>query len=301
MSVPPTETTPQNISTVTETVTQTSIVNVYYPGAAACNDCTSCDINTLQVPCNAGDWAYQTVSCCAGQCANQLACSTIDQAACPAFPNVTGVATWKTAPQVNCTYQIDDFTQVEDVSAYAVAFGTDDNYNNQIAPFFCSQSSNSCPLDPNTGMPIGTCSMYWDTGAGGTLCQNWATANPQQATVTFTNYCNTVATPDCTVLSSPFTGGTTQGQSWWQKYGWMVVAIVVAALFLLLLIWFIVVMSRSSGKIERIEEGREQVIVPNRNYTVTRTTHHTTHTTQPVQYVQQQPVQFVQQQPVSIY
>jgi len=280
MSIPPTVTTPLPISTVTEVVTQTGIVNSYNPGATACSDCSSCNINTLQVPCNNGDWAYQTVSCCSGQCASQLACSTIDPAACPAFPNVTGVATWQVAPQVNCTYEIQQFTQVEDVSGYATAFGTDSNYNNQIAPFFCGQSSNSCPVDPNTGVPFASCSMYWDTGAGGQLCQNWATSNPQQATVTFTNYCSTVATPDCTALSSPFTGGTTQGESWWQKYGWMVVAIIAIVLFFALLIWLLIVLSRNSGHIKRLEEGQEQVIVRH-NVPV--------HTTHVVHTVQQQP------------
>lgn len=262
-TIPPTVTTPANIATVTETVTQTSIFDSYNPGAAACSDCSSCNTNTLQVPCNNGDWAYQRVSCCSGQCADQLSCSALDPSTCPSFPNVTPTSQWATAPQVNCIYQIDDFTQVEDVSAYATAFGTDTNYNTQIAPFFCSQSTSDCPVDPTTGLPIPTCSMYWNTGAGGSLCKNWATANPTQATATFSNYCATKNTPDCEVLSSPYTGGSSSNtESWWSQWGWMVVAIVVAALFIILLIWFIVVMSRSNGRIDRMEDGQEVSLAP---------------------------------------
>jgi len=263
MSLPPVITTPASIATVTEIVTQTSVSNSYNPGAAACSDCSSCNTNTLQVPCNDGDWAYQQVSCCSGQCTNQLSCSTLDPATCPSFPNVTPVATWNTAPKVNCSYQIDDFTQVEDVSAYANQFGQNTNYNTQIAPFFCSQTSTSCPVDPSTGQPIPNCSMYWDTGAGGQLCKSWATANPIQATTTFTNYCTQKNTPDCTVLSSPFTGGTSSNtESWWNQWGWMVVAIVVAAIFVILLIWFIIVMSRNNNRIERIQNSAETDFAP---------------------------------------
>jgi hypothetical protein len=143
------------------------------------------------------------------------------------------------------------------VTGYSTAFGKDQNYNTQIAPFFCSQTSTSCPADPSTGLPIPSCSMYWDTGAGGQICQSWATANPASASATFTNYCTAKNTPDCTALSSPYVNSNPAGQtSWWSTWGWLIITIAAVVIFIGLFIWFFIVMRSKNDEIERIKMGQ---------------------------------------------
>src|ERR1700685_199506 len=44
--------------------------------------CDHCDDNTQVIPCHAGDWAYENVSCC-WTCPEQLMCATPDSSLCP--------------------------------------------------------------------------------------------------------------------------------------------------------------------------------------------------------------------------
>ena len=259
MAAPEVITVPSQISTVNEVVTQTSVFDSYDPGSLQCSNCSACNSATAQVPCNGGDWGYRVNSCCSGHCTGQLSCSKIAPTTCPTFPNAKPSETWAVSPKVNCTYNISDFKQPEDVLGYAAAFGKNQNYNVQIAPSFCSQTSTSCPADPNTGQPIPSCSMYWDTGSGGQICQSWANDNKVSATTTFTNYCISQNTPDCTLLDSPFVdvNGVTGQNSWWSSWGWLVIAIAALVIFIGLFIWFFMVMKNKSDEIERIKQGQQ--------------------------------------------
>jgi hypothetical protein len=179
------------MSTVSQNLTQTSILNPY--ASAPCDDSSI----TSTLPCAAGDWSYSNRVCLAGQGPMQYNCSTIDTGLCPNIGNRPHMSTFSNPPNVTCTYDIASFQTPNDVNVWIATWGKDYNYNNTIMPYFCSRLSTNCPIDPLMSQKMNKCTQFASTDSSGSLCRDWAKNHPVVADSTMANACLQYDTADC--------------------------------------------------------------------------------------------------------
>lgn len=179
-------------------VVQTTPVGTYDLGIC---DCGVCSGSTPVATCNPGDWQYATRPCCGTRsgCPAQPSCSKVDPTVCPTFGGLPAVsASFSQAPNVTCSYTLNQFSTTDDITKYLETFGQDNQYNNTIMPAFCSGTATgagTCPAGV-AGAPF-SCSRLMSTGADGNLCRQWAVANPTMADTAIRTYCKTPGAFGC--------------------------------------------------------------------------------------------------------
>lgn len=131
-----------------------------------------------------GDWFLGQVP---SSCAVASRCSRKDPDVCPVLNgNRSNNNFFNQPPTVDCYYSIMIFDSVQAVVDYKDNFGTTDDYNKVIMPYFCSQNSTMCP----TGLR--TCSGFLSTandGLNAQLCNTWAASSPELADGVKRAYC----------------------------------------------------------------------------------------------------------------
>ena len=192
----------------------------YVAGASICA-CGSCSAFSPTIPCNVVDgiidWYYASVYCCF-TCPYQQRCSRPDPNICPVIGGTRGTVRWNSnddsgnfqqqGRQARCEYNVTDFKEAADLTAWINAFGENDVYNNIIMPYYCPQTAatGTCPIFPplltgtGTACPAGLtgCSRLSATNQDGQLCRAWAASNVTLGQVAGANFCsaNTCAN-DC--------------------------------------------------------------------------------------------------------
>lgn len=168
-----------------------------------------CTAFTKQATCDNDLWQFGQRSCLFS-CPKQPKCSKVCSSTCP---NIAGGAVTSRfqnqppepykPPKVICNYDVSKFTSLSDVEEWISVFGKNTGYNNQIMPFFCTQQSTNCPIDPATSAPMAKCSNFVDLGSAGQLCQTWFKEHPNNADAAMNGYCSNPAkaTPDCGCLN----------------------------------------------------------------------------------------------------
>lgn len=179
------------MSTVSQFLTQTSIIQPY--SSAPCDDPNI----TETVLCQSGDWAYSNKVCLAGQGPLQYNCSKIDPDLCPDIGTQPYTSIFTSPPTVKCTYDIATFQKSTDVNTWISNWGKDANFNKTIMPFFCSNLSTSCPIDPLTGQKMSKCTKFVSINNDGTLCKSWSKDNVNAYNTTITKVCLNNNTADC--------------------------------------------------------------------------------------------------------
>jgi hypothetical protein len=181
------------MSTVSQFITQKSKIATYNSGN--CNDPSI----TSTVPCSPNDWNYSTFRCGNGFGSQQYYCSKIDPTICPMIGRYPVSQTFDPAPTVRCTYDMRSFQNENDLDIWISRWGKDSTYNLRIMPNFCSIPSTNCPINPQTGMRMTTCSRLVSNDSEGRQCQDWALENPQLASSTESEICGSgsVSQPDC--------------------------------------------------------------------------------------------------------
>lgn len=110
-----------------------------------------------------------------------------------------------------CLYPLATFQDEKNVAQYVSTFGENSDYNNVILPYFCSSqvkstTSQKCPLDPFTNLPMTFCSQI----VSNDRCKNWirdqiaegaSSSQVNNANNILNNYCATYNTPDCDCLN----------------------------------------------------------------------------------------------------
>lgn len=126
-------------------------------------------------------------------------CSKVNPNTCPIIGNNNGIAKFtSTPPEVECTYNTNDFTKNKHVKTYEEIWGKDEDYNDKIMPEFCQEISASCPIDPDTNEQMQACSNLISTDRSGRRCRDWAKKNPELADKIKHSYCKLeYATNDC--------------------------------------------------------------------------------------------------------
>ena len=185
-------------------------------GNKACS-CGHCSINTQLVPCTNGDYAYDTTSCCSGFCARQLLCTrpapnictgavSYSQSLQPlagAFENVQWttpdtVGNKYTPANINCNYDATKITTQAQINAWAQNFGSTGQQWNTIMTNFCSLQETQCPIDPNTGQAMTSCSRIIANTTEGNSCRQWCNQDAGDCNTSMNNYCQKYPTSvDC--------------------------------------------------------------------------------------------------------
>ena len=134
--------------------------------------------NCKSFHCRTGDHVYGSKSCAAGLCPRKDKCTQANPNNCPLIGTNTGNARFIDAARVSsgvidvrCTYQNGDFQTEEDISAYVSKFGSTNDLNNSILPYFCNQNENAAS---------DTCKLY--------CTDRWSTHPP--CAVALQNYCS---------------------------------------------------------------------------------------------------------------
>lgn len=162
--------------------------------------CGHCPAFTRERSCDT-DWKYGEETCCGGLCRNQPKCSRLDPSICPNIAGGAVTESWDVAPQVKCTYNLDNFTTLKDVEEWTDNFGENAAYTEDIMPFFCTQQSDKCPIDPMTGKPMERCSNMIAVDDTGSLCRQWEAKNPALADTAKDSYCKAHNTSDCACIN----------------------------------------------------------------------------------------------------
>ena len=167
------------MSTITQIVEQTSIVDNYSPDVGeSCVD---------------GDWEYGTEQVTDGV---QARCSKIAPKETCGEIGRNQTAEWKinndgksASPLVECTYDVNTFT-FEDVNEYKSMYGEDSGFNNVVMPSFCFEESKICVNNPRTSKPWAECPNMLNSGAEGLSCRNWRSENKEIADEAQDEYCD---------------------------------------------------------------------------------------------------------------
>nr|QBK90553.1 MAG: entry-fusion-complex G9/A16 [Pithovirus LCPAC104] len=171
-------------------------------------------------------WQYGKFCCGPGCIAGILPkCSNLNPTICPNIagganstflnddgninPMLESSVSPNTIGNVRCNYKLTEFKLVTDVQGWINKFGSgdptdiNDPLNKKILPFFCSQSSRNCVIDPTTGKPMPKCTNLRNTGEAGRICRNWAniSANRDIVEATKQNACLINNTPDCACMN----------------------------------------------------------------------------------------------------
>lgn len=170
-------------------VVQTAPVSIYEPGVC---DCNVCSIQTSVATCQANDWEFDTRACCGKACPRQPRCSKVNPDVCPTFGGRKAYsAAFNQAPNVDCTYLLDQFNTTEDITKYIATFGRDEQLTQRILPRFCAGTANgTCPASDVPGVTPLSCSRMMSKGQDGTICRAWAAENPLLADNAMTQYCS---------------------------------------------------------------------------------------------------------------
>jgi len=144
-----------------------------------------------------GDWFLGQVT---SACAVASRCSRKNPDVCPVLNgNRSNNNFFNQPPTVDCYYSINIFDQVQAVIDYRDNFGTTDDYNRYIMPYFCSQKSTMCPTGLNT------CSSFLSTANNGLkaqVCNTWAASFPELADGVKRAYClSSPGQDDCKCLN----------------------------------------------------------------------------------------------------
>lgn len=133
-----------------------------------------------------GDWFIEQVNV-PGGCPVVSRCSRKNPDVCPVLNgNRSNNNFFNSPPTVDCYYPINIFSSAQAVVDYRNNFGTTNDYNNAIMPYFCSQNSTSCPTGLNT------CSNFLSTennGLNAQICNTWAASFPELADGVKRSYC----------------------------------------------------------------------------------------------------------------
>lgn len=120
-------------------------------------------------------------------------------------------------PYRQCNYIEEGLVSLSDIetwktrfiytTAYNPSTDTKDNntfyLNNVLFPNYCSQTSDTCPPDPITGLPLDTCSRFIETNS--VECQNWSVTHPFEADAIKMQWCldKTILDENNVIVSSP--------------------------------------------------------------------------------------------------
>lgn len=205
-------------STIIDDVVQTQPFFTIFPGEDVCS-CGDCSWGTSVKPCKSTDWNYANKSCCGSLCTTQPLCTIPDPFICDiagtsvdgenlGFKQFTnGNGDRVSTNVVQCKYNIDDFTTVDDVLGYTEKYNPKQNFNDpntsQIMASFCQMTSTDCPVDQTTGKKIKICSNFVSNAAATTsnttanqLCREYTAQNPSSSNAAQASYCSNVQNQD---------------------------------------------------------------------------------------------------------
>ncbi len=187
-------------------VTQKDPHDSYLVGSCSSVDRSShehskCDWNVYDENSEALDWEYGSEDCYGNQ-SHKILCSRLDPTVCPPIRGRAEVR-WDSdmgPPHVICSYPLEDFQEIEDIKKYLSVLGKNKTYHEEIMPYFCSKTVETCPenLDKNRFL---SCSRFVSNGVDGDFCREWAKENPQISDKTMVNYCKQNGTEDCSCIS----------------------------------------------------------------------------------------------------
>ena len=166
-----------------------------------------------------------------------------DYSLCPVIGGISPQVQWdNNNPQCSimngananlaCLYPLATFQDEKNVAQYVSTFGENDDYNDVILPYFCSSqvkatTSQQCPLDPFTDLPMTFCSQIVSNPRCGDWIRNQLNSGDQDqadnANNLLNNYCKNFNTPDCDCINrqqNPVyqvmaTGSIYPDKCWW--------------------------------------------------------------------------------------
>jgi len=192
---------------ITVKTTQQESHNSYSVGS--CNPINShqsgsheCDWNIYPGEIEVRDWKYDSKSCF-NDCPEIIFCSGLNPSICPKINGDVNVR-WdheEGPPSVLCSYPLDNFNKIKNIEIFHNKWGKNDDYNEKIMPYFCSQIVKTCPENTENSR-FASCSRFVSNGTDGELCREWIKENPKLSDAAVVNYCTAHATEDCSCVSS---------------------------------------------------------------------------------------------------
>lgn len=186
---------------------QTLTKNEYMP-ATWC-DCFTCSAGSKVPDCNTTDdildWTADWQTCCGGLCVSQRKCVFPDKDECKLGPSSRGLEPlskiqWdKTAPNVVCTYELENVDTIAQLENYKNKFG-DANYDKLLAAY-CERPTTNCPEG------LKSCSIIKSLSEGGNACRDWFAKLPtnELRDAAAQNYCFKYDTDDCKCVNRSLT------------------------------------------------------------------------------------------------
>lgn len=160
------------MSTISLIKKQTKHYKTYDRGS--CGKCTSRH-------CHGNDWEYDSKSCV---CGHRPYCSSLNPAVClninedpkgdVTLEDMVAKSNWSGTPNVQCTYNIDDFTTEDQVHAFQELWKDNKNYSDayqSIMNNYCSTLATDCVKNPLTGKDMPKCTKIFSKSD--TICNKW--------------------------------------------------------------------------------------------------------------------------------
>lgn len=192
------------MDTINVKVVQKKPFDAYTVGSCDTGNCyeeqkNACDWNVYSDGVEIKDWNYKS-SPCMNECKDLIYCSKINSKICPQI-GYEVISRWDIEPpNIQCTYPLDTFLDMNNIQKYIDILGEDDNYNNYIMPQFCSQIVETCPENVHQTR-FTQCSRMVSNGVDGERCRQWSAKNPKVSDKTILTYCNQNNTEDCSCIS----------------------------------------------------------------------------------------------------
>ena len=169
--------------------------------------CFKCSWATEKLTCGQtdlkDDWNYGHETCCLPFCPDKALCAKPNPEECDIGVdshdrNSLIKATWNDkGPNLKCVFDVDRINTLEQIKNFKEKFGESEDYNSVVGNY-CQESSNTCIIDPQTGIKMDKCSRLKSTGKDGELCRSWFGKQSENVKDTLVqNYCGLYNTPDC--------------------------------------------------------------------------------------------------------
>jgi len=131
---------------------------------------------------------------------DEVVCYTLEPSTCPDLAGALVDVKWgEDAPNVECTYSLDQIKSNEQILEYVKIYGKDLYFQEVIMPKIFKFITNQCPTGVN-GVHHSTCLKILENSEVGKLCKEWAKTHRTQADLIMKEYASRSTSSDCDCL-----------------------------------------------------------------------------------------------------